>query len=1012
MRASCRAFFHSRKAGVSQFRLGYRLPSIRFAVVFGLAVLVLGEASSYGRDELAASIGSRPYQLQAVAGEPFGVAMIEVPIGVVGKGQLPRVLLADSEKRAFYPAISLHELPPPLPSAPENPRPILRGGLIDRFRHAMENAGQQIHPPSILRVQFLFRGDQPFEIDLKGDWNDRLAIVPIRLPSAHRELLNRWWSGYTQQASQQFQSADYPPGIEAYLTAMLASRLELPEVDLRSEKERNKKNHDPMSSLELLFGTDAMRSNILYESLKRLTADQVGARVPVPSSPAWQSIQVSMDNQNVAVEPIARAVPPECFYIRFGKFANALWFQELMKGKGDGLAQMIMRRGIDYQANQRMERMLNTQTTVLAKLFGDAIVRDMAIIGNDFYMQEGPSVGIVFESANPELLLTAMTRERESAQAKFASQGARLETVDIDGVPVSFLNTPDNQLRSFLVRREQFVFVATSRHLISRFLAVGRGSASLAQSPVFRNMRTAMPLSNDYSLFAFFSPEFFQNLLSPQYQIEVRRRLAAIARLQLADMATLCAESEGFSGDSLRALIDAELLPPWFLNASEDGQPIREGDRWMDSRRGGRGSFLPISDVVVTDCSSAEAERYAELEAFYTKSWTHTDPLVIGARRFADPEDANVEQLALEAYVTPFGQDKYGWLSRFLAPPIQMQIQLPPDDMVNGQIHLSGDSLLNRNRIPDHVLFVGAKDMLPPMPSEKRKLLDTLMILQQAPIYLGAWPLPGHLDRLPFGLGGGPPDALGFSKLLIGAWRWQAGGFSVLSFDRSILENCMLHLKPTPADDPAQMRLQVRDLENSQLSSWINTFWYRRALHASRGNAMLLDTVQTQFRLPIDKAKPTAERLLDGRLQCSLGGEYQIADEPAVWTSTMWRSTAKEFASGGSDPKDAKRGWMGLDENPHEALPPADYRAPWLGWLRGGQVHLTQLPRNLVLVGKLRLQKLPPVPDISADSQPTLPSLNFNLFTSPFSFFKSEPTDKSSAPAEGKLPKSNDRRDF
>ncbi len=948
-----------------------------------------------------------PELVSAVAGEPFGVASLAIPIGIVEKGRLPRIIVSDTADRVFYPAVSLEELPPPSPATPANARPILRGGLVDRLRHAINNAGQQVHPPSLLRVQFLFRSDGPLQVKLAGDRNETVAVIPNRAdPELHRRTLESWWSGYAKQSEQQFSGGDYPPGIEAYLTAMLSSRLGLPEVDLRPKKQREKKKDDPLSSIELLAGTDAMRSEILLSSLERPPLNQAGSRVDVPLAPHWHTVDIPPTGADVTVESMATAVPPECFYMRFGSFGNAMWFQDINKGKGDGLAQMIMRRGLDAQANQRLERMLNTKTSVLAKLFGDSLIKDMAVIGLDFYLQEGPAIGIVFEAANPELLRTAMNTDRESTAKQRSADGARLETLQIAGNDVSFLSTPNNSIRSFLVQRDRFLFVTSSRHLVTRFLEVADGQPSLAVQPVFRHIRTVMPTSNDYSIFAFFSPEFFQNLLSPQYQIELRRRLAAIARVQVADMASMCAASEGLPKQSLRDLIDNKLLPPWFSASDEDSQPIRQGELRLDSRRGGRGHFLPIPDCPVVDCSPAEAERYVELADFYSKSWKHTDPLVVGLRRFADPNDPNVEQVGVEAFVAPFGSEKFGWLSLFLAPPVRTQIQLPADDMVNLQAHLSGKSLLSRTPTPDHVMFLGVKDMQPPPPEDERRLLETLRMLQQTPAYLGAWPLPGYLDRLPFGLGGGPPDALGFSKLLIGAWRWQAGGFSVLSFDRSILENCMLHLRPVPAEDPAQIRGRIADLENSKLSSWINTFWYRRALHASRGNALLMDTIQTQFHIPANQSKSVAELLLDGRLQCSLGGEYQVDEATNLWMSTMWRSDGSPDAVGSTN-------IMGLNENPHQAFPPADYRAPWLGWFRGGAVHLTQLPTNLVLIAKLRLQKLPPPPDNSEAVEPTpaLPSLNFDLFTAPFKFFNKDEPKEANEP-NGTNNQSKDRREF
>ena len=67
----------------------------------------------------------------AVAGEPFGVATMAIPVGVIEKGRLPRVLVSDSEGRVFYPEINLEELSPPSPSpsAGPTPRRIGRGGL-------------------------------------------------------------------------------------------------------------------------------------------------------------------------------------------------------------------------------------------------------------------------------------------------------------------------------------------------------------------------------------------------------------------------------------------------------------------------------------------------------------------------------------------------------------------------------------------------------------------------------------------------------------------------------------------------------------------------------------------------------------------------------------------------------------------------------------------------------------------------------------------------------------------
>lgn len=965
----------------------------------------------------------------AIPGNPFGVASMWVPVGMVDAGRLPRIVITQAENRVHYPAIDLIELAPPSPeSIPNNVRRIGQGGLVDRLRHAINNAQQQANPPKALRIQFLFRGDQPFQIDLVGDINQTLTVSPDRRAVAtHRSSILQWWEGYTQQAKRQLAAGDYPPGIETYLVEMLANRLELPSVDLRTKHQiQSASKNEPLSTLELLGGTDAMRADIMRAAMIPPAKDS-DKTAPLPSPPTWIELAVPPVPETVAIEPIAFVVPPECFYMRFGSFSNYLWFQRLTQGQGGGIAQSLMMRGIDYEANRRVERMLNTKTTLVAKLFGDSIIEDMSLIGTDLYMQDGPALGAIFQAKNLDLLLSSLNSERQATAERLKNENVRLESFEILGQSVSLLSSPDNRIRSFLVQQDKYVLITTSKYICQRFIEVTQGKPSMAQSPTFRYTRLVMPLQNQYDVFAFFSPEFFRNLVSPQYQIELRRRLQAIAHAQIADMASLAAKSEQKQADSLEQIIAHRLLPSWFLAPPDGSRPVQTKDRWIDARRGARGSFLPIPDVAIESCSPEEVDRYATNATFYTGSWQQTDPLVVGIRKFAEPGKKDIEKLAIEAYVAPFGRDKYGWLSQFLAPPITTQIQLPPDDIINIQTHLSGQSILNRYPIPDHVLFVGVKDMIPPLPENSKGLIATLRMLQMTPAYLGAWPLPGYLDRLPLGLGGGPSDALGFSRLLIGAWRWQAGGFSVLSFDRTILENAMMHLKPVPAEDPAQVRLQVGDIEGSKLSNWCNTYWYRRGLTASRGNALLLDAIQTQFQVSPEDAKKVAERFLDGKVQCPLGGSFVLSPEdispfnPSTNTSStlprsnrLWYSTAwpvineanrntppnRNPSVSNTPPQTKRTALMGLDTNPDVTLPPPDYHAPWIGWFRGGRAHLTQMPNQLVFLAQMNLQKLPPLPDEPADpsSAIPLPNMNFDLFNAPFQFFGA---GKSQGPKEG-----------
>ncbi|MCA9133673.1 MAG: hypothetical protein KDA45_10980, partial [Planctomycetales bacterium] len=739
-------------------------------------------------------------------------------------------------------------------------------------------------------------------------------------------------------------------------------------VDLDPPAEDGKELAQPLQTLSLLAAIEPLREQILEEVLTAPGDAAQTATLPVPPDPIWEPTILPANHADVDVEALAQRVPPECFYLRFGSFANYVWFQELAERFGGDIAQAVMLRGFNYEASARMERMLATKMTTLAKLFGDKLIGDMAVIGSDLYMTEGASLGVLFFATNPGLLNSSIGSDRKAALAQHPD--ATLSEVIIAGKPVSLLSTPDNRIRSFYVSDGPYIFVSTSRTLVRRFLEVGGGDTSLADTPAFRWARTWMPNANQYAVFGYLSPDFFHRLVSPQYQIELRRRLRAIAQLEIAQVAQQVATAEGMSDFDLPSLQAAGLLPPWFDQRPDGAQTLRSDQRWIDSLRGGRGSFLPIADVELQGVSVAEAQEYEKIANFYRTQWGRMDPMLVGLRRFRG-EDPRAEQVALEAYVAPFEPDKYGWIARQLGPPTPVELQLPADDAASLQLHLKGANVLGIVS-QDYHLFAGVKDMFPPDAEDTKGLIKTLQALRATPGYLGAWPMPGIIEQLPLGLGLARPDYAGFSRMIGGLWRWTNGSFSLLSFDRSIIENAIPQLQPLAAPDLAQARLRVADLTGSQLSSWINRKWYERGWRASHGNARLLDAMHQQLKVPGEECLDVAQRLFDVRLQCPVGGQYQFQPLPGTAAGGWWESTAWPAMV-----RDAKG----------RPSPPATYSAPWIGWFRGGRAHLTQGAESLSLVGSLELELQPLAAQATPATPDMIPAMDFDLFSLPMKLF-------------------------
>jgi len=407
-------------------------------------------------------------------------------------------------------------------------------------------------------------------------------------------------------------------------------------------------------------------------------------------------------------------------------------------------------------------------------------------------------------------------------------------------------------------------------------------------------------------------------------------------------LASLAARGEGIEAPSPDDLIDAGFLPPSFAARPEGGR-VELGDaRIVDTLRGARGAFIPISDMQIDAITRSERETF-QRRAEYLATWGRFDPLMVGIRRFA-LDDKGRERLAIEAHVAPLDETKYGWLLSILGPATNERIAPVPGDVISAQAFVQG-GLLDPT-LPPHHLFLGVQDS--PADLRVSGLLAALQMVRSTPAYFGGWPKPGFLDWLPAFLGGGEPDPDGYSKLPFGIWRRQFADFSILSFDRGLLDHVSQTLTVEPAP-PAQFRLYVSDLSQSQLQGFVNDLAAERALHSSYGNVRLAHALAEQLRVPREVTLRESERLVNGKLICPLGGEYQLKKSEngaGRWVSTAWNENGD---------------------------PPDDYQAPLLKWFRGLNTDLTRTEDGVILRAELDLQR-------AASEKPAIEIPLFNLF--------------------------------
>ena len=852
--------------------------------------------------------------VEAIPGIPFGIAQITLDLPaqpVPGKFDPTEFFLTEANGRALYPVFT-----------------------EGRFRRAVGGilGTAETRNPNVISVLFLFKGADPLHVTLRTPAPQLITVHPKpQGPRAHERTLKRWWREYHAAVRNQEAMGDYPPVAQTYLTSMLSRRLAIPPPLLSRTR---KQLDDPVqNTLEMLLGVEGLRLATLRRTSLGENSNLGIANRPLPGSIRWPPFVGDSRPGDVAIEEIANHVPRNCFYIRFGNFTNYLWLDQLIVEYGGDINRMVTLRGLIRGDSEKIQRQLALKKSALAGILGNQVIRDVAIIGRDAFVQEGAAVGILFQARN-NLLELDLKKQRTAALEREKENGATLRTITLSGRELTLLSTPDNRLRSFYAVDGDYHLVTTSQAIAEQFLNLNRQGTSLAQTAEFRSARQTLPGSREDTVFVYFSSFFLQGLISPRYQVETARRLRAATDLELVQLAKLAAATEDVPGQTIDELIQQGLLPVHFARRADNSQPITQNGRPADSLRGAPGTFLPIPDVPIKAITAQEEIACQQTINYYRQHWKQMDPVMVGIKRYA-LDKKGLERVVIDARVNMADESKYGWLVSSLGPPTKFQISEPAGNVISVQASLRGGLLLPD--VPPHTMFLGIRDSVPPTDLKLDGLFKTWSVLKTTPGYLGAWPQPGFLDRLPLGLAG-QPDIQGFSQFPLGLWRKQTlDGFSIVGFDRNLLAQVAPQLNVKPTENTAQLRIHVGDLSQAKFANWINALNYARARQTSTGNIRLLHLLTQQFGVPRQEASGVAENLLRAQLACSLGGKY-ILNTTADGT-TRWQSTA----------------------NPpgFQVQVPEKYQAPLLSWFRGLNSSLTKLDHQVVLHAQLDLQRKP-----------------------------------------------------
>jgi hypothetical protein len=818
---------------------------------------------------------------RAYVGEPFGVGEVTIQysddVTPWHTDQLLRIVAMDRE-RVYYPASKIMDTP-------------------------HETQGRQ------LRVKFLFQGKKERRVRIHAIEPITVPLLPLDDANAHKLLLKEWWDLYNDTRDPSLDS-DHSVQLKNYLCSMLSLRTGLqppPNQLWRSSVEQVPAQRFINQTLGRLTGATSIRVAMQSQRMLVKSSPQEAVNLPLPEAALPPAVPVPEKLQpDTEVEAIALHVPAECFYARCQRFADYLWLRDLADAWGGTVDSLVAQESFDYGLGSSVERRLAITLNEQDRDKLDESISDLAIIGTDLFFRDGPSVGMLLEAKDDRTLAEVIRLNRDAVRSE---PGALEHEIRLGDHTARLLTTPDGTVRSIYAISGKYHLITTSSFIARKFLACNQGEGSLGKLQKFRYARQKLPPSRKDQAFLYLSEPFFQLLVSPAYRVEMQRRAAALADLQIVEMARLAAEGEGKDLPTIDLLRNAGYLTKGLGVRADGTSAMIVNGRARDSLRGMAGGMLPIPDVEITGVTLSEAESYRSFAIEHQRQWPRFDPVTVAiARKPGDKRGQ--ETVALDFMISPHSEPRFRFMPIYLkANPQRLSMA---EDML----------ALLEGTIVGATVFAGVKDLALPL------LVEAGQIVEQNPNPYAEVLSPTDFWELPFcgitaetdeamntmlnfygsGFGTHPTrksELRGFVEAsdpkitgvrttnLATLFKWGRFQKGMVTFGKSRddLEKLAPVLRLVDADRPAQIRFRMKDLEGTKLGRATDTVGYLNARRLSAANARLLWQFDQQLQLPPEEIPTATARVFGGQLYCPLGGEYVLGDgeaAPALWSNSAW----------------------------------------------------------------------------------------------------------------------------
>lgn len=176
------------------------------------------------------------------------------------------------------------------------------------------------------------------------------------------------------------------------------------------------------------------------------------------------------------VADIAALIPEDQYLLQLNSMQSLGELLDLSQQWGSSLLRLSTVHAKDQRLQQKLEDQLCVRRDLLTRLFGDAVISEIAVTGADPFVNEGTDVTIIFRVKQPEVFRTAAAGWLD--QIRKSRPDLTEANFNYRGHKVAARYTADRMVSSFVAEHKDYFIYSNSHRAIRRAIDAAAGASS------------------------------------------------------------------------------------------------------------------------------------------------------------------------------------------------------------------------------------------------------------------------------------------------------------------------------------------------------------------------------------------------------------------------------------------------------------------------------------------------------------------------------------------------------